>query len=159
MEVDIIYQTDALSGLKLLDNDSVDCVVTSPPYWRLRDYGLEPVLFGGNADCTHVVDKYNYCRKCGGWLGELGHEPTRDEFIAHLLEIFDECRRVLKPAGTLWVNIGDSYSKPYKYNRRDNAKWGNGKNTYALSSMKVDLQEHKIRAKSLCNIPGMFAQG
>lgn len=159
MKIDVIHQTDALSGLKLLDDNSVDCVVTSPPYWQLRDYGLEPVLFGGNAGCTHIFNEYDHCQQCGGWLGELGHEPTRGEFITHLLEIFDECRRVLKPSGTLWVNMGDSYSKPYKYNRRDNAKWGNGENTYSLSSMNVDLQEHKIRAKSLCNIPGMFAEG
>lgn len=159
MEIDIIHQADALSGLKLLGDDSVDCVVTSPPYWRLRDYGLEPMLFGGSADCTHMINEYGYCRQCGGWLGELGHEPMRGEFITHLLDIFDECRRILKPAGTLWVNISDSYSKPHKYSRKDDAKWDNGKKECSPRGMNVDLQEHKIPVKSLCNIPGVFAQG
>lgn len=158
MELNTIYQTDAISGLRMLGDETVDCIVTSPPYWQLRDYGLKPLWFGEKKDCEHLVDKYGYCQRCDGWLGQLGQEPTRNEFIKHLLVIFDECCRVLKSTGTLWINMGDSYSKPYKYNRKDNAKWGNGKNKYSLSDMSVDLSRHRIPGKSLCNIPNKLAE-
>lgn len=116
MQTDVIFNTDALSALRGLDDDCVDCIVTSPPYWQLRDYGLAPILFGGNGTCRHEFDGFGVCRLCGGWLGQLGQEPSRELFIEHLVSIFDECRRVLKKSGTLWVNLGDSYSKLNKYN-------------------------------------------
>ena len=68
--------------LRAMPADSVDCVVTSPPYWGLRDYGVKE---------------------------QIGLEPTLSEFIARLACVFDEVRRVLKPAGTCWVNMGDAY--------------------------------------------------
>lgn len=68
--------------LKRLPNASVDCVVTSPPYWSLRDYGA---------------------------AGQLGQEPTLEEYVGRLADVFDEVRRVLKPTGTCWVNLGDSF--------------------------------------------------
>ena len=105
MELNTIHNCDALSGLRQLPNESVDCIVTSPPYWQMRDYGIGSIVWPD------------------GWSGQLGLEPTREDFIAHLCMIFDECRRVLKPSGTLWVNLGDSYSKTYKYNRRQDPKW------------------------------------
>lgn len=157
MEIDVIYNTDALSGLSMLADGSVDCIVTSPPYWQLRDYGLKPILFGGKKDCSHDLDKYGTCRLCGGWLGQLGQEPTREGFITHLLEIFCECRRVLKKSGTLWVNLSDSYCKRNKYNRPQ-GKRGTGKNTACLTDLKVDISMLTIPHKSLCNIPGKFAE-
>lgn len=51
-----------------------------------------------------------FCKRCGAWQGQLGLEPTYQLFLLHLLQIFDECYRVLKPTGTLWVNLGDSYA-------------------------------------------------
>jgi len=51
----------------------------------------------------------NFCQKCGAWKGELGLEPTFNLYIKHLCDIFDEVKRVLKPTGSCWVNIGDSY--------------------------------------------------
>jgi len=72
----------ALEGLRALEPESVDCIVTSPPYWGLRDYGVD---------------------------GQIGLEPTLQEFMGHLAEVFAECWRVLKPSGTMWVNMGDSY--------------------------------------------------
>lgn len=156
MGTDLIYNTDALSGLRMLDDNSVDCIVTSPPYWQLRNYGLAPMMLGGDRECAHALDEYHVCRKCGGWLGELGQEPTREMFIAHLIEIFDECRRVLKTTGTLWVNLGDSYCKMNKYNRA-HGDWENGKNTFCLKEPKVDISALRVPHKSLCNIPGRFA--
>jgi DNA modification methylase len=74
---------DALTELRKLPSDSVDCCVTSPPYWGLRDYGVD---------------------------GQLGMERTLGEHIAAMVELFDEVRRVLKPQGTLWLNYGDCYA-------------------------------------------------
>jgi len=74
---------DALSVLRELPPESVDCVVTSPPYWSLRDYGVE---------------------------GQLGLEDSLDQYLTKLLAVFDEVRRVLKEKGTCWVNLGDAYS-------------------------------------------------
>jgi len=77
--------------LKTLPSESVDCVVTSPPYWGLRDYKTEPVEWPD------------------GWVGQLGLEPTPQLYIQHLVGIFDEIKRVLKKTGTCWVNLGDTY--------------------------------------------------
>ena len=156
MRTDVIFYTDAASGLGQLPDNSIDCIVTSPPYWQLRDYGLSPILFGGRQECEHDFDDYAICRSCGGWLGQLGQEPSREMFLEHLVGIFDECCRVLKSTGTLWVNLGDSYSKLNKYNRTDD--WPPGKNTHCLKTLRVDLSMHRIPHKSLCNIPGLFAE-
>lgn len=84
----MIITGDALVNLRDLPDESVQCCVTSPPYWGLRDYGHE---------------------------GQLGQEKTLDEFISNLVNIFREVRRVLKPDGILWLNLGDSYA----------GSWGN----------------------------------
>lgn len=83
----VIHIGDALSELCRLPSNSVDCCVTSPPYWGLRNYGVE---------------------------GQLGLEPTPEEWCAKLVRIFREVRRVLKPTGTMWLNLGDCYiSRPH----------------------------------------------
>ena len=78
--------------LKELADKSVNCVVTSPPYWGLRDYGLEPQVWGD------------------GWCGSLGLEPTPEMFVEHVVEVFREVWRALRDDGTLWLNLGDTYS-------------------------------------------------
>lgn len=83
MQINKIYNTDCIYGLKELPDQCVDVCVTSPPYFNLRDYG--------NA-------------------GQIGLEKTPEEYIEKLVEVFREVRRVLKDDGTLWVNIGDSYA-------------------------------------------------
>ena len=100
------------STLRTVPNSSIDCVVTSPPYWGLRDYGLPAVVWGGNPDCVHVwIDlAETSCRDCGAWRGQLGLEPSYDEYVRHIVDVFRELRRVLKPTGTLWVNLGDCYN-------------------------------------------------
>lgn len=79
----MIYHGDALETLQTLPSESVHCAVTSPPYYGLRDYGI---------------------------AGQIGREISPDEYVARLVEVFAEVRRVLRPDGTLWVNIGDSYA-------------------------------------------------
>ena len=78
-----ILTGDALGEMAKMEAESVHCVVTSPPYWGLRDYGVE---------------------------GQLGLEPTPDLYIENLVQIFREVRRVLRRDGTLWLNMGDSYA-------------------------------------------------
>lgn len=78
-----ILQGDVLLRLRELPDESVHCVVTSPPYWGLRDYGVE---------------------------GQIGLEATPEEFIAKLVDVFREVRRVLRSDGTCWVNMGDAYA-------------------------------------------------
>lgn len=73
---------DALSALKKIPPSTVDCIVTSPPYYGQRDYAV---------------------------YGQLGGEDTPKEYVKKLADIFDECRRVLKDTGTLWINLGDKY--------------------------------------------------
>jgi DNA modification methylase len=75
---------DALELSRQLPDDSVDCIVTSPPYWWLRDYKIE---------------------------GQWGLEPTIEVFVAALVELFAQLRRALKSTGTLWLNLGDSYAR------------------------------------------------
>lgn len=83
MELNKIYNENCLSGLKNLPDNSIDCCVTSPPYFGLRDYGHDD---------------------------QIGLEETPDKFVLNLVSVFNEVRRVLKPEGTLWLNLGDSYA-------------------------------------------------
>jgi DNA modification methylase len=80
---------DELAGLPAA---SVQCCVTSPPYYGLRNYGTPPQCWPD------------------GWCGHLGLEPTVDQYILHLVQVFQQVRRVLRDDGTLWLNLGDSYS-------------------------------------------------
>ena len=83
LELNKIYNMDCLEGLKQLPDNSINCCVTSPPYWGLRDYGVE---------------------------GQLGLESTPEEYVAKMVEVFREVKRVLRDDGTLWLNLGDSYA-------------------------------------------------
>ena len=83
MQLNKIYNGDALDVLKTFPDECVDMAITSPPYWALRDYGAE---------------------------GQLGLESTFQEYINKLCDIFDEVKRVLKKSGSCWVNLGDAYS-------------------------------------------------
>ena len=98
MKTNIILQGDALQQLKGLPEKSINMCMTSPPYWALRDYGVE---------------------------GQLGLEPTFEEYINDLCNIFDEVKRVLRDDGTCWVNLGDTYSGS-----------GNGSNDYRNTKTK-----------------------
>lgn len=79
----MILVGDVIAQLATLPRDHVDCVVTSPPYWGLRDYGIE---------------------------GQIGLEISPTHYIAHMRMVFDQVKRVLKPNGTMWLNVGDTYA-------------------------------------------------
>lgn len=128
-----IIQGDALSVLKTLDDESVNCCVTSPPYYNLRDYGVD---------------------------GQIGLESTPEEYIQNLVEIFREVRRVLKNDGTLWVNIGDSYAGSGKgaSNYPDNAKkYKQGTNKGSVGSYLSKTVSADCKPKDLIGIPWMLA--
>ena len=82
MEINKIHCIDVLKGLKKLKDNSIDCIVTSPPYWALRDYRTN---------------------------GQVGLEEHPQDYINKIVEVMEECKRVIKPTGTIWLNLGDSY--------------------------------------------------
>jgi len=97
-----IFHGDALTRLREMPASSIDCCVTSPPYWALRDYGV---------------------------AGQFGLEETPEQWCQNLVGVFREVRRVLKPTGTLWLNCGDSYiSKPHGYGETHDPKYKAGRN-------------------------------
>lgn len=126
---------DSLEVLRTLPAETIQCCVTSPPYWGLRDYGTAKWV-GGDPKCAHLqarkngADKstlsggqrgnghqnepyLNRCAKCGAVRQrdmQIGVEKSPDEYVAKLVELFREVRRVLKQDGTLWINLGDSYA-------------------------------------------------
>lgn len=131
----LIINANALN-IPLADK-SVQCVVTSPPYYGLRDYGVD---------------------------GQIGLEVTPDEYIANLVAVFREVKRVLKDDGTLWVNIGDSYaSNGEKSNNNGEGKstmgWTNQKHETLnkVAGMKLPAINHGCKPKDLIGIPWMLA--
>lgn len=144
-----IYLGDVRDGLRAMPTESVHCCVTSPPYWNLRDYQTgtweggdpacdhmgEPMRTRANinANCGTGVDRKNSegreffretCGKCGARRvdRQLGLEPTPEEYVATLVEVFREVRRVLRQDGTLWINLGDTYAREPQ--KGDNRGWG-----------------------------------
>ena len=132
MELNKIYQGDSLEVLKTLDSESIDCCITSPPYWGLRDYGTA-TWEDGDVVCDHkgkIMATHNklhegqpknelnreffkeVCGKCGAKRidQQLSLEKTPEEYVAKLVGIFREVKRVLKKEGTCWLNLGDSYA-------------------------------------------------
>lgn len=154
-----ILQGDCLEVLKTLPAQSVNCIVTSPPYYGLRDYGTG-LWVGGDQSCSHKpcdtqnkrgIDKStlgggtkstghklegfrDICQICGAVRidNQIGLESTPDEYVSKLVSVFRECRRVLRDDGTMWVNIGDSYSGGGRGGNGD-AITGRGKNASKLS--------------------------
>ncbi|MDI6886941.1 MAG: DNA methyltransferase, partial [archaeon] len=120
-----IIRGDARFVLKEIPDGSVDCILTSPPYYALRDYGEDATaIWNGDPMCEHewiLLDAHSpplslnkdrmwkVCTKCNATKGQLGLEPTPELYINHLMQVFAEVKRVLKKMGTCWVNIGDTY--------------------------------------------------
>src|SRR5712692_10514899 len=108
----VILHGEVRASLQTLPANSVDCVITSPPYWGLRDYGLPPQVWGADCSCKHCRsgEGGTQCSACGAWRGQLGLEPSHELYVGHMVEVFRDLRRVLKPQGSMWVNIGDCYN-------------------------------------------------
>lgn len=123
-----IIQGDCLTVLRELPDESVQCCVTSPPYWGLRDYGVD---------------------------GQLGLEKTPEEYVAKMVEVFREVRRVLREDGVLWLNLGDSYNGSGAGgggNRKGNE---HGQHD-AFSEMGRPFADG-LKPKDLCGIPWRVA--
>jgi len=175
-----IIQGNCIDKLKELDDESVQCVVTSPPYWGLRDYGTA-TWEGGDENCEHLADRSKYeknfndslqstntgtyardiigkweCPKCKAIRidDQLGLESTPQEYVQSLVNVFREVKRVLKDDGTVWLNLGDSYvGTGHKGDSKD-PKHPEGRN-----AQKVALN-HKVKGlkpKDLVGIPWRVA--
>ncbi len=154
IETNKIYQGNALTVLKTFPSGIFNTIVTSPPYYGLRAYGTDPVIWDGDENCKHdftdeikkgitggkcVLEgagkamtearyipnsKHGFCTKCGAWRGELGSEPTPELYVKHIVDIFRETKRTLRDDGTLWVNLGDSYAGSGGAHTKDHANPG-----------------------------------
>lgn len=130
-EVGVILTADVLPGLRTLPDASVQCVVTSPPYWALRDYGVE---------------------------GQIGSEPTIAEYVAKMVEVFAEVHRVLKKDGVLWLNLGDTYSAGTSAERKPTKIKGPAVPTgWSTRSDKTRSQDPNLKPKDRCMIPARVA--
>ena len=128
-----LWQGDALEVLEGLPSGSVDCVVTSPPYYGLRDYGVD---------------------------GQIGLEETPEEYVSRLAGVFREVGRVLRDDGTLWLNLADSYAGSGKGRRSDGTRGGTvGKQSTDRGSCAGRLNGpcRSVRRKSLLGIPWRVA--
>lgn len=127
---------DCRTRLRQIEDESVDCCVTSPPYYGLRDYGVE---------------------------GQLGLEVTPDEYIAELVCVFREVRRVLKAEGTLWLNIGDSYNNRTKVRTTSHEPSLNGftddvwAERAAKGGVRMSIRANGLKEKDVFGIPWMVA--
>jgi DNA modification methylase len=126
-----IFVSDCREVLRTLPADSVHAVVTSPPYWGLRDYGI---------------------------AGQIGLEPTMGEYVSEMVGVFREVRRVLRSDGTLWLNLGDSYTGP-----KGNTAMTGGKSDPARGiALFGDIGKYQkvpdgLKPKDLCGIPWRVA--
>ena len=191
----ILYQGHVLEILKKIPDESIDCVVTSPPYYALRNYGEEAnIVWGGDPKCEHEwewetkrfyrrpsdksklcggnganpkwekfeeVKVHAFCKKCGAWYGQLGLEPHFEMYLEHLWQIFDEIYRILKPTGTLWVNLGDSYNGSGKagVNPEYQQKHKNFGKEAPKETLGTPLHLKDYPRKCLLMIPERFAIG
>lgn len=132
--INTTIEGDALEVLKSLPSNLVNCIVTSPPYYRQRDYGFK---------------------------GQIGMEATPEKYISRLVEVFREAKRVLRNDGTLWVNIADSYAGSGKgaANYPENVKkYKQGTNHGSLScKASIKSTNSKYKPKDLIGIPWMLA--
>lgn len=110
LERNNIYRGNVYEWASKLPSNSVDTMVTSPPYYALRDYDVEDaVAVAGDFTCLHDFEDHK-CKHCGAWMGQLGREDNPAQFIDHIVDLMNRLKDVLKPTGSLWLNIGDTYS-------------------------------------------------
>lgn len=135
MKINHIYNGEALEELKNLPDNSVNCCVTSPPYYGLRDYGVD---------------------------GQIGLEEAPEQYIEILVSVFREVKRVLKDDGTLWVNIGDSYSGSGKGaafypDCANGTKQGTNKGSVGMVNIIKTTKINNCKPKDLIGVPWMLA--
>lgn len=154
-----LYLGNCLDTLAALPDQSVHCVVTSPPYFGLRDYGTG-TWEGGDPACDHVGtikrsvsggpgkqqsnkgsnEVYSGPCRCGAVRvdPQIGLEPTPEAFVEALVEVFSQVYRVLRDDGTLWLNIGDTFW----------GSWGNSGNRPELTGKAASQRERNVERHS-----------
>lgn len=127
-----IITGDCIESMRRMPDASVHTCVTSPPYFGLRDYGHD---------------------------GQIGMEPTPDEFVAALVAVFREARRVLRDDGTLWLNLGDSYARTGGTDRKASktAKVGSTRNTLEQMKDRTQVAPEGLKDKDLIGVPWRVA--
>lgn len=186
----MIYCGDSLTVLHTLPDSSVHCCVTSPPYWGLRDYGTAKWEGGDPACDHKAPSRFDYhlnpglgptgvqkqdsnagsgqsayrdvCGKCGAVRidVQLGLEKTPEEYVARMVEVFREVRRVLRDDGTLWLNLGDSYAGSGKGGNPEGSEWsgfvGNKDREKSAQASKPIIPAG-LKPKDLVGIPWRVA--
>lgn len=172
-----ILQGDCRDVLPTLPDRSVQCVVTSPPYWGLRDYqtgaweGGSPdcdhspadspgkrgigssTLGGGTTTTAHQREGYKgHCPRCGARRidNQIGLEESPEEYVEKIVGVFREVRRVLKDDGVLWLNLGDSYANDAKWGGRTGGKHASGLHGTAVGRGRKSTG---LKPKDLVGIP------
>ncbi len=177
----------SIEVLKGLPENHFHLCVTSPPYWCLRNYHTEPQIWGGDPACEHEwcgdvgpittrwkggtkanaervrepASRGKVCANCGAWLGELGLERSLDQYVEHLAAVFTAVRRVLRPDGSLWIVIGDSwvaarfYSEPEARTR--NSKHRGASENDGYLACRPGAFESGLKPKDLAGIPWRLA--
>lgn len=127
MEFNRVLQGNSAEVLKTLPDSIIDCCITSPPYYGLRNYGVD---------------------------GQIGLEETPEEYIQKLVEVFHEVKRVMKPDGTLWVNIGDTYNG----NKKNNDDIYKHSKDFIDTNQEINKKKWDgAKTKDLIGIPWMLA--
>ena len=127
----IFYLGDVRESLRGMEPQSVNTCVTSPPYWGLRDYGED---------------------------GQLGLEPTPEQYVANMVEVFREVKRVLRDDGTLWLNLGDSYiANKTGGLSSEPSKMTGGRATQSAATHRPDKKADGLKPKDLVGIPWRVA--
>lgn len=130
MEINKIYQEPCLETIKRFEPNSIDCVITSPPYWQLRDYGYPE---------------------------QWGLEPTYQEYLEHLWQMMDGIYKALKPFGTVWVNLGDTYGTQSGGMAAAQDNFESKESKYG--AFEKAIKQPKSLHKSLLLLPHRFAIG
>lgn len=190
MKINVIYNGDVLDKLKEIPDKCVNTCITSPPYFGLRDYGTGEWI-GGDSNCKHrreskksdntITGHKNFddmlgvgdaiyktiCPICGAIRidKQIGLEETPDAYVAKLVEVFREVRRVLRDDGTLWLNLGDSYAGSGKGSNPDGSPHPStlasksGTNRGCVNGKNLPQKANKIglKPKDLIGIPWRVA--
>lgn len=131
MELNTVYKEPCLETLRRMPDNFIDCMITSPPYWQLRDYGYD---------------------------GQWGLEPNFEMYLENLWSMMTETFRVLKPSGSVWVNLGDTYNGNKSGNTNGSQK--GVRQIPGINSMRLKKEKNNdIRNKCLLLIPHRFAIG
>lgn len=163
---------DCIDGMQTLPDQSVQTVVTSPPYYGLRDYGTATWI-GGDASCDHVHsynmhkgeradrDQTGYkklyqdiCGKCGASRldQQIGQEQTPDAYVKKMVSVFSEVKRILRDDGTVWLNLGDSYAG------NNSQASNNGRAGYGTPRERIiNRTGEGLKSKDLIGIPWRVA--